>query len=295
MTNNEAEAAGSSRASGGAAGGSASTSSAAKIEITEKVRVLCLHGYRQDADSFKNKLGSFRKFAGKYADFVFISAPHVAAPLEPNAAPVEEQRSWWANKDDGTFKGTNKSGPAIGFQDSLHVVEQAWKTQGPFQGLLGFSQGACFVGLICGLAKKKLTSIRPEFAVLSSGFISGSLVHMSAYEERITIPTLHIYGLTDEIIPKDMSEALAAQFKNVEVLEHDGGHYFPAKAQQKQTYINFFQDRLQEYLEHLELQQSSNASFIDSAEEDDGGVTDANDAEVAAVTAAAGSGMDDSD
>lgn len=290
MTNNDTETAGPSRATGGA-----SSSSAGNVEITEKVRVLCLHGYRQDADSFKNKLGSFRKFAGKYADFVFISAPHVAAPLEAAADPVEQQRSWWANKDDGTFKGTNKGGPAYGFQESLHAVEEAWKTQGPFQGLLGFSQGACFVGLICGLAKKKLTSIRPEFAVLSSGFISGSLVHMSAYEERITIPTLHVYGLTDEIIPKDMSESLAAHFKNVEVLEHNGGHYFPATAQQKQTYINFFQNRLQEYLEHLELQQSSNASFIDSAEEDDGGVTDANDAEVAAVTAAAGSGMDDSD
>lgn len=246
---------------------------------------------------------------------MFISAPHVAAPLNPGDQQVDEQRSWWANKDDGTFKGTNKSGPALGFQESLHAVEEAWKTQGPFQGLLGFSQGACFVGLICGLAKKKrkwnnatpllpyecniwfpsVTSIRPEFAVLSSGFISGSLVHMSAYEERIQIPTLHIYGLTDEIIPKEMSEALAANFKNVEVLEHNGGHYFPATAQQKQTYVNFFEDRLQEYLEHMELQQSGSASFIDSIEEDDGGLSDANDAEVAAVTEAAGSGMDDSD
>ncbi|XP_017845239.1 esterase GA18864 [Drosophila busckii] len=289
MTNNDSEATTSSSCSGEAA----STSAAGRMEITEKVRVLCLHGYRQDADSFKNKLGSFRKFAGKYAEFVFISAPHIAAPLEPNDKPIEQQRSWWANKDDGTFKGTNKSGPAYGFQESMRAVEEAWKTQGPFQGLLGFSQGACFVGLICGLAKKKLTSIRPEFAVLTSGFISGSLVHMSAYEERITIPTLHVYGLTDEIIPKDMSESLAANFKNVEVLEHNGGHYFPATAAQKQAYINFFQDRLQEYLEHLELQQSSNASFIDSVCEDDG--SDANDAEVAAVTAAAGSGMDDSD
>ncbi|XP_022210718.2 esterase GA18864 [Drosophila obscura] len=289
MTNNDAavEAPSSSRAS--------SSKQQPKLEITERVRVLCLHGYRQDGDAFKSKLGSFRKFASKYAEFVFISAPHIAAPLESAAEPlpVPEQRSWWANKDDGTFKGTNKGGPAFGFQESLRLVEEAWKTQGPFQGLLGFSQGACFVGLICGLAKKKLTSIRPEFAVLSSGFVSGSLVHMSAYEEPISIPTLHIYGLTDEIIPKDMSAALASHFKNVEVLEHSGGHYFPATAQQKQTYINFFQDRLQEYLENLELQQSSSVSFIESGAEDDDG--DANDAEVAAATAAAGSDLGDSD
>ncbi|XP_017101841.2 esterase CG5412 [Drosophila bipectinata] len=286
MTNNETagDAPSSSRASG--------SKQQPKLEITEKVKVLCLHGYRQNGDAFKNKLGSFRKFASKYAEFVFISAPHVAAALESSAEPVPEQRSWWANKDDGTFKGTNKGGPAYGFQESLRLVEETWRTQGPFQGLLGFSQGACFVGLICGLAKKKLTSIRPEFAVLSSGFLSGSLVHMSAYEECITIPTLHIYGQTDEIIPKVMSQALAAQFKSVEILEHSGGHYFPATAQQKQTFINFFQDRLQEYLEHQELQQSGNASFIESGGEDGEGDGDANDAEVAAMTAAAGSGSE---
>lgn len=98
---------------------------------------------------------------------------------------------------------------------------------------------------------------------MSSGFISGSLVHKSAYEESVIIPTLHIYGLSDEIIPKEMSQDLANHFKNVEVLEHNGGHYFPATAQQKQTYVNFFQDRLQEYLENLELQQTSNAQFVD--------------------------------
>ncbi|EDW96144.1 esterase CG5412 [Drosophila yakuba] len=273
MTNNDAaaETAGSSRASG--------SKQQPKLEITEKVRVLCLHGYRQNGETFKSKLGSFRKFANKYAEFVFITAPHVAKAQESAAEPVPEQRSWWANKDDGSFKGTNKGGPAFGFQESLRSVEEAWRTQGPFQGLLGFSQGACFVGLICGLAKKKLTSIRPEFAVLASGFLSGSLVHMSAYEEAINIPTLHIYGQTDEIIPKEMSESLTAHFKNAEVLEHTGGHYFPATAQQKQTFINFFQDRLQEYLEHQELQQSGNASFVDSGAEDD------NDAEVAAMTA----------
>ncbi|XP_053946360.1 esterase CG5412 [Anastrepha ludens] len=251
---------------------SSSTSTATKqnqqqLEIKDKVKVLCLHGYRQNGDALKNKLGSFRKFAGKYAEFVFLTAPHQAPPLEASGEPVPEQRSWWANKDDGTFKGTNKGGPAFGFQESLRLVEETWKTQGPFQGLLGFSQGACFVGLICGLAKKKLTTVRPDFAIIASGFISGSLVHKSAYEESITIPTLHIYGLTDDIIPKEMSKNLAAYFKQAEVLEHPGGHYFPATAQQKQTYINFFQDRLQEYLENLELQQATNATFTEAVDQ----------------------------
>lgn len=71
------------------------------------------------------------------------------------------ERSWWFNKDDNSFKGTNKNGPAFGFDESLHLIENVWKTQGPFQGLLGFSQGACFAGLICSLSARgsKITDI----------------------------------------------------------------------------------------------------------------------------------------
>jgi hypothetical protein len=77
----------------------------------EKVKVLCLHGYRQDGNALKSKLGSFRKIAGKYSVFEFVDAPHMAPALEPALDSDSEkngkydQRSWWFNKDDGTFKG----------------------------------------------------------------------------------------------------------------------------------------------------------------------------------------------
>lgn len=66
----------------------------------------------------------------------------------------DTQRSWWSNKEDGSFKGTNKNGPAFGFDESLRLVEETWRNEGPFHGLLGFSQGACFVGLICNLSMR---------------------------------------------------------------------------------------------------------------------------------------------
>lgn len=50
MTNNDVEEAGPSRAVGGNDSGP-SSSSAGKLEITDKVRVLCLHGYRQNGNS----------------------------------------------------------------------------------------------------------------------------------------------------------------------------------------------------------------------------------------------------
>lgn len=109
-------------------------------------------------------VGSFRKHLQKYAEFVFVSAPHLLvsashlhsqcdSPLTNDSNTNDStERSWWFNSDDHTFKGTNKNGPAFGFDESVHLLEDAWQTLGPFHGILGFSQGACLVGLICSLS-----------------------------------------------------------------------------------------------------------------------------------------------
>lgn len=241
-----------------------SSKTASAAEKDSKLKILALHGYRQNGDGFKSKLGSFRKFINKYAELVFVTAPHVAPPLpdsEPGTEPDPAQRGWWFNKEDGTFKGTNKNGPAIGFEESLKLVEKVWKEE-QCCGLLGFSQGACFVGLLCDLSARGMTSIRPEFAVLSSGFRSGSLVHLNFYESKVQIPSLHIYGEADEIIPQEMSMALADTFTDPQVLTHPGGHFLPAQAAQKQTYVEFFRERLQFHLEAKEIENATAANSI---------------------------------
>ena len=47
------------------------------------LRILCLHGYRQNGNMFREKTGSFRKLLKKYvAEFVFIDAPHLIPILD---------------------------------------------------------------------------------------------------------------------------------------------------------------------------------------------------------------------
>lgn len=41
-----------------------------------KLKILTFHGYRQNGEVFRGKLGSFRKTLSKYAQLVFFSAPH---------------------------------------------------------------------------------------------------------------------------------------------------------------------------------------------------------------------------
>jgi hypothetical protein len=42
------------------------------------LRILCLHGYRQNGNMFREKTGSLRKLLKKHvAEFIYIDAPHV--------------------------------------------------------------------------------------------------------------------------------------------------------------------------------------------------------------------------
>ncbi|XP_060526065.1 esterase AAEL000016 [Cylas formicarius] len=217
---------------------------------SQKLKVLAIHGYRQNAETFKAKTGSFRKIVHKWAQFTYITAPHkvilvddMRATKDPNIGQSkdEEQYGWFFNREDKTFRGIRKGGPAIGFQESVEMIEEIFLKEGPFDGLLGFSQGACFVGLLCDLQQRGLTkNIRFSFAILASGFKSGALPHLKYYTERITVPTLHIFGETDEIIPTEMSEALSNCFEHPIVVRHKGGHYLPANADQKKPYQQFF-------------------------------------------------------
>jgi len=49
-----------------------------------KLRILCLHGYRQSAKTFHKKTGAFRKILGKQCEFVDITAPHKLDGVDEN-------------------------------------------------------------------------------------------------------------------------------------------------------------------------------------------------------------------
>jgi hypothetical protein len=59
--------------------------------------------------------------------------------------------SWWFSSEDMMFDSKKPSDVCLGFEKSLALIEETFEKQGPFDGLLGFSQGAAFVGILCGM------------------------------------------------------------------------------------------------------------------------------------------------
>jgi hypothetical protein len=93
-------------------------------------KILCLHGYTQNAEALIAKTGALRKHLKARAELVYVSAPH---QLEGVDGAVSGQHTWWFSEKGGTTY--NKSG------ESLQYLSDVLHTQGPFDGVFGFSQG----------------------------------------------------------------------------------------------------------------------------------------------------------
>jgi len=209
-----------------------------KAKVSEKLKILCLHGYRQTGQTFRTKTGSFRKVTGKFAEFTFITAPHQVS---------EEEHGWWFSTPDRTYSAKHVFSEDPGFSESLSLIEKTVREEGPFHGLLAFSQGAALGGLLLAKQEMGQLDLGIKFAILVSAFISRCGNHSDSYEEmlksqkKIQIPTLHIMGHTDKVIEIEMSEDLLKYFDNATVLKHDGGHFVPTPGDLKEDLLNFLQ------------------------------------------------------
>ena len=59
---------------------------------------------------------------------------------------------------------------------------------------------------------------------------------------KISIPTLHVYGESDEICPMRESVDFLETCEDARTVIHPGGHFFPAAAPQKKLYVEFLRE-----------------------------------------------------
>ncbi|GAV86186.1 FSH1 domain-containing protein, partial [Cephalotus follicularis] len=137
-----------------------------------KLRILCLHAFRQNASSFKGRTASLAKKLRRIAEFVFIDAPHIYHSF---TNPV------------------SLSQPVIlsGFGASLAYLKTVFFQKGPFDGILGFSQGSAMTALVYTQRGRLKGDIDFRFVILCYGFAIQleELKHGS-----INYPSLHIFG-----------------------------------------------------------------------------------------------------
>jgi hypothetical protein len=117
-------------------------------EPISKLRLLMLHGYRQNEMAFRERSGGLRKALKNYvSEFVFCEAPHLISNNNQEETTKEEEekkesneRGWWFSSD-SAYNALELTENDKGLNESLEYINQIFETKGPFDGILGFSQG----------------------------------------------------------------------------------------------------------------------------------------------------------
>jgi len=138
-----------------------------------------------------------------------LKDPEAEGPALPTRNP---RRSWWKGFRDVGYPGGLghegiEQGLSLGDRSSIAEQYQGWEesvrlvcdhlaTKGPFQGLLGFSQGSSLVLLVCHeLCQAGLERLGLRFAMLFSGYKPEILCDSKS--PPLNLPSLHMWGKSD--------------------------------------------------------------------------------------------------
>lgn len=226
-----------------------------KSEVKSRLKILMLHGYTQNGALFKDRTGGIRKALKQLADLVYIDAPHDVPKFsesteteEPTNAKEEKSRGWYTKIDE------NKVVDCV--NQSLDYLNDVFKTQGPFDGVWGFSQGATLTHFLSCIAvdnQKQSNSnpnrgdIRFNFAILTATSKSSHAdldgLNSAYYKNgmKLEIPSMHIIGKTDKITNFEKALELSEYYINPKVYVHEFGHFIPGDKDSKNVYVEFLE------------------------------------------------------
>lgn len=172
-------------------------------------RVICLHGYGQSDEIFRQKASNIIKSLGKKYELVFIKAPHSVKNFQG-----ENTNAWWTYENvNEFFKSTNY----LGVEESISLVENHL----PFSGIIGFSQGGAFASFLPAL-------FPVDFCITIGAFPVTDPKYSVLYDSVDKTKFYHIYGEKDEIVLPSITKQLHdCCGTDKELLSHNGRHVIP--------------------------------------------------------------------
>ena len=277
------------------------------------LRILLLHGYTQSPTLFLRKTAALRKHLTKNlpSHNLTFSCPRGPHRLLPADIPGWEKKGadgdldgakdgdvddyevdawgWWRRKDrmiDGREEIVYE-----GMEEGLRVIGRCMRDEGPFDGVIGFSQGGCAAGMVTSLLEKmrkgeagienfvgflkeglgaqnanfdaEMDGKSPlplQFTIVYSGFKAPGPSYVPLYSPNISTPTLHFLGALDSVVKESRSRALIDVCEDAEVVIHPGGHFLPSQRVWMDAALKFVKKSLKtdEDVEKIDLKSAKN-------------------------------------
>uniref|UniRef100_A0ACD5V5S6 Uncharacterized protein n=1 Tax=Avena sativa TaxID=4498 RepID=A0ACD5V5S6_AVESA len=205
-------------------------------------RFLCLHGFRTSGEIMRRQVSErWPADVTSRLDLAFPDAPFPAAGESPVRDVFDPPYYEWCQFVGEDFVRCSN------FGECAANIEELMVREGPFDGLLGFSQGALLSAALVGLQEQGLALNRVPtvnyLIVISGGKIQSPALAAKAYANKIKCPSLHFIG--DNDFAKTDGEELADSFVDPLVIRHPAGHTVPRLDEKSVQVMHSYIDRIE--------------------------------------------------
>ncbi|KAJ5805928.1 uncharacterized protein N7503_003530 [Penicillium pulvis] len=229
------------------------------------MKILMLHGSRQSGELFKAKIQAIEKLTKQAlnsdVEFVYPTAPFALEPLG-EVSELRDRHGTWRWFQSESFESLNQ-----GLDKSLDLIASILETSGPFDGIVGFSQGAALAVMVAAILEKdrgaEFRRLEAEggmpypasltngghpplkFVVAISGYKASHPAYQPFYEPPIMTPSLHFIGGMDTVVDEATSMRLvdcclgSADEAKASVIRHPGAHVIPSGKRQLVGIVHF--------------------------------------------------------
>ncbi|KAK2376111.1 dihydrofolate reductase [Trifolium repens] len=189
--------------------------------VVRKPRFLCLHGFRTSGEIMKKQIHKWPQNVLDKLDLVFVDAPFPCNGKSDVEGIFDPPYYEWFQFNKEFTEYTN-------FDECLEYIEDYMIKHGPFDGLLGFSQGAILSGALPGLQEKgvalrKVPKVKFLIIIGGAKFKAPSVVE-KAYSSTIGCRS-HFIGENDFL--KQYGKELIESYVDPMVIHHPKGHTVP--------------------------------------------------------------------
>ncbi|PLB34259.1 alpha/beta hydrolase [Aspergillus candidus] len=204
------------------------------------MKLLMVHGSRQSGELLRAKSQAMQKLIRQVlaplqpgsVEFYYPTAPFALEPSGPSSKLRDQhgQWAWWQSEYiDGVYPG---------LETGLETLAAVIKDAGPFDGAIGFSQGAAIAAMVASLLEENRRDAFPvskmeggfaypaafstlshpplKFVISISGYSATHQAYCPFYHPQICTPMLHILGSADTVVEESASMKLVERCQGEE-------------------------------------------------------------------------------
>ncbi|KAI8829075.1 serine hydrolase FSH [Chytriomyces cf. hyalinus JEL632] len=182
----------------------------------KKLRFLCLHGHRANATVMKFQLMGLQ-MAMPDAEMVIVNGSAVATE-----DPTEDILSFFGRENGPYYEWD--------YETSWDYMKAVVQEKGPFDGVIGFSQGAAIAS---ALTARVLEECRTGEADAAHSLMWRGVVLVGGVEipelESVQMQSVHVHGEQDPYAPRSrlLLQCYERGGEKLSFFTHKGGHAFP--------------------------------------------------------------------